>query len=309
MDVGGTNVRIARLIDEKLYEIETSPCRKYTGPEQVLSQYFFDHDLTDVNLCMAIASPSTVDIVEMINLDWKFSRQDLQLNLNLSSLAIINDFHAMSLAIPTLSNMEIIEIGNAEPEASKPIVVCGPGTGLGVGFLLPVEGRLIAVPGEGGHMDFAPNTKFERKIWKYFHKKYGHVSAERILSGPGLEELHQVIQDIDGKPVRLLSASEITRLATSNEEASCVKTLNQFCELLGSFSGSLALSVGAFGGVYICGGMVPKFIEFFMQSKFRNQFEDKGRYQSYNKRIPTYVVTAEHPGLRGAAQYLRQLTI
>ena len=155
-------------------------------------------------------------------------------------------------------------------------------------------------------MDLASNTPYEQEIWEIFHRKYGHVSSERILSGPGLKELHLAIGTIDGIAAEPWNAKQIADKGMIGESASCEKALHVFSAMLGSFCGSLALATASFGGVYISGGVVHNFLDFFNASEFRNRFEDKGRYRSYNERIPTFVVTAKFPGLLGAAEHLSQ---
>ena len=311
MDIGGTNCRIAYLNeDQNLKCIEALPCLEFAGPGEALASYLKAHRLEVTDLCIAIASPlvgpSEEDQVSMTNLDWSFSRQALKDQLSLNSLHIINDYHAIALAIPLLGGTEVAQVGTGEIDSQKSSLICGPGTGLGVAILARRGSTLLVLPGEGGHMDFSPNTFYEQEIWSIFHRKYGHVSAERILSGPGLSDLHTAFCEIDGVDLELLSADQISFLALAGESASCEKTLHLFCAMLGSFCGSLALTAAAFGGVYIGGGIVPRFIDFLKHSEFRNRFEEKGRYRSYNEKIPTFIITAEHPGLLGAAAFLRQ---
>ena len=308
MDIGGTNCRIATLDkNHKLKAVESWSCLDFSGPAEILSSYSEMHKLEVMNLCIAIASPLVEDEVTMTNLHWSFSGKTLKEQLSLKTLNIINDFHAIGLAIPLLPHTEKVQVGagTIDPDASA--LICGPGTGLGVAILARAANAWQVLPGEGGHMDFAPNTPYEQEIWRIFHQKYGHVSTERILSGPGLSALHEAICEIDGLDSEILSADRISGLALAGKSPSCEKTLHVFCAMLGSFCGSLALATAAFGGVYIGGGIVPRFIDFLKASDFRNRFEEKGRYRAYNEKIPTFIITAEHPGLLGAAAYL-QLT-
>ncbi|MBN4075601.1 glucokinase [Gammaproteobacteria bacterium AH-315-E17] len=307
MDIGGTNLRLAYLDSSKaLTNIESWSCNEFSGPADVLTRYIEKYSLEEVSLCIAIASPSDEDQVTMTNLDWSFSRLALQEQLSLAHLSIINDYHAMGLAIPLLSDTEKVKVGSGTASPDKSILICGPGTGLGVAILTKVDNKWLVLPGEGGHMDLAPNTPYEQKIWEIFHRKYGHVSSERILSGPGLEELHAAICTIDGIAIEPWNAKQIVDKGMTGASASCEKTLHIFCAMLGSFCGSLALATASFGGVYIAGGVVHNFLDFFNASEFRKRFEDKGRYRSYNERIPSYVVTAKFPGLLGAAEHLSQ---
>lgn len=307
MDIGGSNLRIAYLDENhSLKGIESWSCLKFSGPADALSVYLEKHKLEMMSLCIAIASPLEKDQVTMTNLNWSFSRQALKDQLSLNTINIINDYHAMGFAIPALTEAEKVQIGGGIIEPNKSALLCGPGTGLGVAVLARTKNAWQVLPGEGGHMDFAPTTPYEQEIWRVFHRKYGHVSAERILSGPGISDLHAAICDIDGLESEIFTADHISAMAIAGESESCEKTLGLFCAMLGSFCGSLALASAAFGGVYIGGGIVPRFIDFVKHSEFRNRFEEKGRYQAYNEKIPTFIITAEHPGLLGAAAYLQQ---
>jgi glucokinase len=307
MDIGGTNCRIATLDENhNLKALESWSCLDFSGPAEVFSSYIEKHQLEVMSLCMAIASPLVEDRVTMTNLNWSFSGKELKQQLSLKTLNIINDFHAVALAIPLLGNTEKIQLGAGNIDPDKPALICGPGTGLGVAILSRRGNLWQVLPGEGGHMDFAPNTPYEQEIWRIFHRQYGHVSCERILSGPGLAELHAAVCEIDGVDAEILSGDQVSGLALAGKSASCEKTLHLFCAMLGSFCGSLALTSAAFGGVYIGGGIVPRFIDFLNNSEFRDRFEAKGRYRSYNEKIPTFVITAEYPGLLGAAAFLKK---
>lgn len=304
MDIGGTNLRIATAVSGELENIREWPCSELAGPSEALSRYLTEYPLNDVSVCIAIACPVENDPIVMTNRDWSFSRAALQQKFGLRELDIINDFHAVCFSIPGLQESDFMQIGGGSITPHNPIVVCGPGTGLGVATATEVDGKLAVLPGEGGHMDFAPNSPGEQEIWTLFHAKYGHVSYERILSGPGLRELYQTVCQLDGIEPEDLSPAEISTQGISGDSAICEKTLDVFCAILGSFCGSVALLAGAFGGVYVAGGIAPKLADFLTHSRFRKRFEDKGRYQGYNQKIPTFVTTYPYPGLLGAAQYL-----
>lgn len=307
MDIGGSNLRIAYLDEnQNLKGVESWSCLKFSGPADALSTYIEKHKIDLVSVCIAIASPLEEDQVTMTNLNWSFSSRALKDQLSLNTLNIINDYHAMGFAIPVLGEAEKVQIGGGHVDADKTALLCGPGTGLGVSMLARTENAWLVLPGEGGHMDFAPTTPYEQEIWHVFHRKYGHVSAERVLSGQGISDLHAAISEIDGLDSDVFTAEHISAQALAGKSESCEKTLHMFCSMLGSFCGSLALASAAFGGVYIGGGIVPRFVDFVKKSGFRDRFEDKGRYRAYNEKIPTFIITAEHPGLLGAAAYLRQ---
>jgi len=314
-DIGGTNIRLA-LADnngEKKYtDIETFQCADFISLHDVIALYLNNKNLTQfkINACLAIACPVDDDLISMTNLPWQFSQKDLKQSLKLNQLTLINDYTAIAMAIPLLNEQQKIKIGGGEAIRGKPISVCGPGTGLGVANLIPISVSGVpqwhCISGEGGHTDFAPIDELEIKILQYLKTIKKRVSYEQLLSGYGLEQIYQALCHIHNQPDKSLSAIKITEKAINKTCELCIETLNQFCKILGSFAGDLALLMNAQGGVYIAGGIVPRFIDFFKDSAFRNRFETKGRLSKIPKQAPTYVITEEQPGLLGAAAYLLQ---
>lgn len=209
------------------------------------------------------------------------------------------------MAIPMLTDAERIQFGGAAPQAGKPIAVYGAGTGLGVAHLVHSGDRWLSLPGEGGHVDFAPNSEEEDDVLHALRAELGHVSAERLLSGPGLVNLYRGLVLADNRVPEALAPKDVTERALADSCTDCRRALSLFCVLMGRFGGNLALNLATFGGVYIAGGIVP-FLEFFKASGFRVAFEDKGRFQSYLKDVPVYLITHDQPGLLGAGAYLRQ---
>ena len=164
----------------------------------------------------------------------------------------------------------------------------------------------MSLPGEGGHVDFAPNSEEEDAVLHALRAEVGHVSAERLLSGPGLVNLYRGLVLADERTPEALQPKDVTERALADSCTDCRRALSLFCVLMGRFGGNLALNMGTFGGVYIAGGIVPRFLEFFKSSGFRVAFEDKGRFQSYLQDIPVFLITHDNPGLLGAGAYLRQ---
>ena len=189
---------------------------------------------------------------------------------------------------------------------AKPIAVYGAGTGLGVAHLVHVDKRWVSLPGEGGHVDFAPNSEEEGIILEELRAEIGHVSAERVLSGPGLVNLYRAIVKSDGRLPENLQPKDVTERALADSCIDCRRALSLFCVIMGRFGGNLALTLGTFGGVYIAGGIVPRFLEFFKASGFRGGFEDKGRFKAYVQDIPVYLIVHDNPGLLGSGAHLRQ---
>lgn len=308
-DVGGTNARLALCALEngaiscnKNYAVS-----EHDSLETVIRLFLAEHaSLTIKQGCIAIACPIVGDWVAMTNHHWAFSIAEQTRNLNFDRLDIINDFTAVSMAIPTLGPDDVIQFGGNQAEAGKPIAIYGAGTGLGVAHLVPVNGKWVSLPGEGGHVDFAPNSEEESIILKILRDEFGHVSAERLLSGSGLVNLYRAIVIADGRTPAPLTPKDISTRGLENSCVDCRRALSLFCVLLGRFGGNLALTLGTFGGVYIAGGIVPRFLDFFLNSGFRTAFEDKGRFKDYLADIPVYLITHPHPGLLGAGAWLRQ---
>lgn len=308
-DIGGTNIRLGYFDEnDQVIGLEVYQCNKFDSLEMVLRHYFSEKGLDDgkINACLAIACPVEDDWIRMTNLPWQFSKSELKASLGLNELIMINDYTAIALAITELDDSQKVKVGQGEPVAQKPIAICGPGTGLGVANLVYADGRWVSLGGEGGHVDFAPVNDTEVEILRFLQKKYKRVSVEQLLSGLGLEQMYQALCDIKGEPELPLTAADISSRALDNRCPICRQTLEQFCKTLGSFAGNLALTMASFGGVYIAGGIVPRFIEFFEQSEFRRRFEHKGRFEDFCRSIPTYVITESQPGIIGAAVCLRQ---
>lgn len=315
-DIGGTNIRLA-LADQsyaaKYKEIETYQCAEFASLADVLALYIDNKQLNGsvINACLAIACPTDNDIISMTNLPWQFSQQALIKTLNLNNLTMINDYTAIAMAIPLLNDSQKVKIGGGETVANKPIAVCGPGTGLGVANLVPVNGQWHCFSGEGGHVDFAAVDILDIQILEYLQTIKERVSYEQLLSGYGLEQIYQALVFINNEQTPVeeatkLSAKDISTKALNESCAICQQALGQFCKILGSFAGNLALTMNSQGGVYIAGGIVPRFIDYLKNSGFRERFETKGRLSHIPLQTPTYVITEQQPGLLGAAAFLLQ---
>jgi glucokinase len=248
---------------------------------------------------LAIAAPISGDEVRMINRNWAFNRLKLASTLGLERLEVINDFHAVAYALPMIGNKDRAEIGTASAYRSGNRAVLGPGSGLGVGAWVVSGDRGLPVTGEGGHVTLAGRDEQEDRIIARLRERYGHCSAERVLSGPGIIALHSTMHDGEMKTSR-----EIT---TGTVDPKCRATMEQFYRFLGSVSADLAMTIGAYGGLYVAGGIVPAYVEQMRTSSFRERFEDKARYRGYMQAIPTYVITDPMPGLTGLSAYITTL--
>ncbi|CAX60782.1 MULTISPECIES: glucokinase [Erwiniaceae] len=307
-DVGGTNARLALCEVENgaLSQAKTFSTADYDSLEAVIRFYLDEQKQEITDGCIAIACPITDDWVEMTNHDWAFSTSKMKANLGFEHLEIINDFTAVSMAIPMLSADDVMQFGGGKAVNDKPVAVYGAGTGLGVAHLVHVDKRWVSLPGEGGHVDFAANSEEEDLILEVLRAELGHVSAERVLSGAGLVNLYRAIVKSDDRVPENLKPKDVSQRALDDSCTDCRRALAMFCVIMGRFGGNLALNLGTFGGVYIAGGIVPRFLEFFKSSGFRAAFEDKGRFKDYVQNIPVFLITHDQPGLLGAGAHLRQ---
>lgn len=308
-DIGGTNARFSRVALDTLAldQVAVYPCANFASLADALSHYQQEQQLTDIkDVAIAIACPVNGDEVRMTNFHWQFSIRTMQQQLSLNTLLVMNDFTAVAMCLPALADDQKIQIGGQSAISGKPMAVLGAGTGLGVAHLIPIADKYMPLPGEGGHIDWAAQNEQEWFIHQRLAAQYGHVSPERLLSGPGLEAIYQALADYQQVQAPLLTAGEIGQMALSGESALAKAAVEQFYASLGSVAGDLALTLSTFGGVYVAGGIVPKLLPLLGASELRSRFEAKGRFAGFNRQIPIFIVTAEQPGLLGAAVYLKQ---
>lgn len=246
--------------------------------------------------------------IRMTNCAWEISVRSLARASGVSRLRLMNDFAALALAVPELRPDDLCRIGGGEADMRAPMGVLGAGTGLGVSALVPVEGgmpRHAVLAGEGGHVDLAPGNAREMAVLSRLMHEYGHVSAERVLSGPGLVSLYTALASLEGGAAERLTASAIAERARAGSCVIACETVELFCGWLGAVAGDLALTLGAKGGIYIGGGIVPGWIAaggLFAADVFRRRFEAKGRFGSYLAAIPVYAIMCENPALPGLAR-------
>ena len=303
-DIGGTNARFALSDGTRLFAIQTLPTADYPTLQDAIRAYLQAQGETVAQAAIAIANPVTGDHIQMTNHHWSFSIAAMQYELRLEKLRVINDFTAQALAIPRLTATEKRAVRAGEAVAGTPIAVLGPGTGLGVSGLIPNGDRWIALASEGGHVSFAPRDDAELAIWQYARIQYGHVSAERLINGAGLSLIDSALANAEND-VSNRSPAEITAAALAGE-ARARATLYHFSAFLATVAADLVLTLGARGGVYLCGGILPRVADYFIkESPFNARFADKGRFAAYLDAVPVWLVTAENPGLLGAAEALQ----
>jgi glucokinase len=306
-DIGGTNARFALLDGQSHRDEIVLACADYpdfvSAAEHYLTQVgAAQKGKRPVEAAVAIAGPITGDIIRMTNHVWQFSAARVRQQLGFARLIFLNDFTALAMAVRHLPESELEPIGGGRPVANAAIGLIGPGTGLGVSGLIPSGSHWIALQGEGGHATLSVMNEREMAVLRQLHQRFSHVSAERVISGPGLVNLYEAISVIERKVPDPLTPKEITRRANEGSCARCLETVNMFCALFGTMAGNLVLTLGAVGGLYIGGGVVPHLGRLFKSSPFRDRFEDKGRYAEYLSAVPVYLIRSPLPAFVGLAR-------
>ncbi len=308
-DIGGTHIRFA--LCRSVHDIGRIWVRRttdYRELETPLREYLSQEGMPAVKTAViGIANPISGDHITMTNARWAFSAEATRRALGLEQLQLLNDFSVLALSLPYLPADELELIGSGQAVRGTPIGLLGPGTGLGVSGLIPTsEGKWVALAGEGGHTSFSPCDEIETWLWDEARKVYGHVSMERFLSGAGLQFIHRCLSRKAGLEPPTLSPAEISLRALEQSCPLGTRTLDIFCAILGTAAANLALTLGARGGVFLGGGIVPKLGDYFARSPFHSRFHDKGRFGDYLAAIPVHVIRSAYPGLVGAAAHLLQ---
>lgn len=305
-DIGGTNARFALATpDGRVGEAAVYPGADHPDFVSLLRTFLATRDRHPAGAVLAIAAPVTGDRVKLTNSPWTISASAVRDALSLERVVVINDFAAQALALPALSAADLAPIGGGRAEPRAAMAVLGPGTGLGVAGLIPYGDGYFPVAGEGGHVTFAPADPLQAAVAERLHARLGHVSVERILSGPGLVNIYEALAERDGIEAGDLSPAEVVVRANRGDDRHCAAAVALFCSALGSMAGDLALTFGARGGVYIGGGVSARFGPLFDNAAVRSAFENKGRFRSYLSEIPLFRITMSNPALIGAARAYR----
>jgi glucokinase len=309
-DVGGTNARFA-LVDPQghIRHPRSFPAKDYASLADVMAEYLEQTcgRRRPPKAVIAVAGPVLDGEIEFTNLDWQISEGDLLAQFEFEAVRLINDFAAQALACPLLEPDDLKPLGPPLRGAEMaPLVVLGAGTGFGVAGLARGERGDLAVATEGGHACFAPCDEVEIEVLKRLRARYGRVSIERLLSGPGFYDLYRALADIEGVGVELPDDKAVVAAAAEGDRMAGVAA-DRFCAILGSVAGDLALTFGARGGVFVSGGMAPRMGERLVEGRFRARFEDKGRLAPYVAQIPTSLVLHPYPAIVGAARELAQM--
>ena len=299
-DIGGTYTRLARLQGRgQPVDTETYSNSAFIDFTDILDQYLTAQSSRPTEMGLAVAGPVHNHAVTMTNLGWTISAQSLAEKFGIPRVAVINDFAAIAWSTLALDSQDLFQVGGGMPRDNASRGVIGPGTGLGVGGLIANDCDWAALASEGGHVTMPAGNSEESSLISLVAAEFGHCSAERFLSGPGLVRIHTLLGGHECRP------EEITRLALSGEPAA-LHTVERFCSMLGTVAGNLALTLGSRGGIYLAGGIIPAITDLLNASQFRKRFEAKGRFYDYLTKIPTFVIMRSNPGFVGLDIYLRR---
>lgn len=307
-DVGGTNARFALVDgpDGTPAHVASLPTREHAGLADAAAAYLAGHPgVRPSAACLAVAGPVGGGTFHLTNAGWPVDTPDaVRDRLGIPHLQILNDFEALALALPRLAPDDLIPIGATAPTGSGTLAVVGPGTGLGVAGLVPTPAGWLALPGEGGQVDVPAATEREVEVMRLLRAERGAATAELLLSGDGLARIHRFLALIDG--VRITAPLDPARICSRRDDPLCEEAVLMFCALLGSLAGNVALTLGARGGVYLGGGILPRIADVLRASTFRARFEWKPPVEDYLRTIPTALIVHPGPALVGATAHLAQ---
>lgn len=310
-DIGGTNARLAFMERGEIGAIEHMRVADFPTAGDAIATFLSRRPVGQAGAAgaatgvLGVAGPVENNRCTLINSGWTIDGDELQKRFGFEAVRLLNDFEALAWALPALQPRDIFAIGEQNPAPGAPMLAVGPGTGLGAACLVR-DPTPFAVVTEAGHSTLPATSEREARVIGRLRERFGHVSVERVLSGSGLEHLYQALAAIDGVAVPERDPAAITQAALEGGCDACRAALDMFCALLGSVAGNLALTFCARGGVYIAGGIVPRFADHLAGSAFRTQFESKGRYESYLRRIPTSIIVKPDASFVGLKAFSEQ---
>lgn len=314
-DIGGTHARFALADAAAELPLLGDSVRKYPvagfpSLADAAHSYLAGTGAGVSSAVFAVAGRIDGGQARMTNHPWVVSRDRLLAGLDLRQLSLVNDFSAQAMAIPLLREGDYAILGGApwhpgQDRDDRIQAVIGPGTGLGVAGLVVRNGLRYPLDTEGGHASFPPGTPEELAILEHLSAHFGRVSNERLICGPGLVNVHRALSEIAGEDPGPLRPEDVTRRARDGDPR-CMRAVDVFCAAFGAIAGDLVLTLGAWDGVFLTGGLVPKMLDELRHSGFRQRFEQKGRFSPAMARVPSVAVLHRHPGLLGAAAIARQ---
>ena len=308
VDIGATNIRFARLdaraAPGPMVKFATT---KFPDFPSALAHFLkLEGGPHPARIAMAAAGPVFDDEVNLTNHQWQFSIRQLTRDLNLERLAVVNDLEALARVLPHLKSEDTVPIGDqiGRRPGKAPMAVLCPGTGMGIAGLVPIDRGWRPIATEAGHTSLSPLTDKEIAAWQFLRKRYGRVSLERVLSGPGIVELYRALASLEGHKVEVENSKQVVQLALDDESTLAVETIEIYCAWLGDVAGDVALMYVAKGGVYLAGDILVTIFEVLKQSQFRARFVNKGRATGVVHDTPTFLITWESPVLHGCAHLL-----
>ena len=292
-DIGATNARFSLAVEGAYGPVTGFEVASYPKFTDAVAEFLKPHCAPVTQALIAAAGPVEDGRCTLTNCPWIIDAVELQSALGLAQVRVLNDFEATARSLPQLNGADLCPIGGGRSVAGAPMVALGPGSGLGVAGLVGNPTDPVVIASEGGHASMAGASHREDALIDHLRQQFGHVSAERVISGPGLENIYRASATLDGDDALNLTAAEITKAALAGTCPRARETLELFCAFLGTFAGNVALTFGARGGVFIAGGIAPRIVSFMARSAFRARFEAKGRFSTYLESIPTRVIV--HP--------------
>jgi len=293
-DIGATNARFALMpAGGDIGPVRTLAVADYPRFTDAVAAFLQQTGVALAGAVLAVAAPIEGERAVMTNCPWVIDAAELRRVLGVAAVRVINDFEATAWSLPALKPDHVAAVGAGRAVAGAPMVVLGPGSGLGLACHVPRPGIPVVIATEGGHASLAASTTREHAVIEWLRERFGHVSAERALSGPGLENLYRAIAAIDGVAVPARDATAITQAGVAGTCPVSRAALDMFCAMLGTFAGNAALSLGARGGVFIAGGIAPRIVDYLLKSELRARFDAKGRLRGYMQAIPLNVIV--HP--------------
>jgi glucokinase len=306
-DIGGTNARFAVLAGGTVGMVAHMAVRDYGSFREALGAYLGGVPEAGEIRAAILAAAGVVQNgrCALTNSSWVIDAGELRAARGFSTVRLINDFEAVAWALPVLSPDQLLQIGGGQSVAGAPLAALGPGTGLGMAVSIPHATGHLVLSSEGGHSTMAASSSREDAVIAHLRQRFGHVSAEHVLSGRGLENLHEALAALDNLALPRRAAAEITRAGIEGTCPTSRAAVDMFCAMLGTVAGNLALTLGARGGIFIGGGILRHMPDYLVRSSFRARFEDKGRLGKYLEPIPAYLILDEDAafaGLRALAE-------
>ena len=313
-DIGGTNARFALADNTPSYFSQTLTLKTvdFEKLTDAIDAYLSSLNITQLQgICLAVAGPVSNEGVIFPNSHWSVKCEHLRKKYNITRTCLLNDWESISYSLSVLNQSDLQAIGGqwtslADQDNDYTVATLGPGSGLGISGLLRRNQSLTPLITEGGHAGFSAENEMQAEVLRYLHGKYDtRISIERVLSGPGIVNIHEALCAIHNTECPELTAAEIAAAGTNKGDILCVQTIDLFFEILGQVAGDIALTIGANQGVFIGGGIVQRYSDSLVTSRFRQGFENKGRHSQLMKGIPTWLIKHRNPGLLGASVYYR----